>query len=87
MPAYYHRLAEYLATLPGVTPRVTLTFAELQTLLGRPLPASAWGRSWWMTRARATAAGSWPVTGWRVAAVSVSGGREAVTFVRTAAMP
>jgi hypothetical protein len=45
------------------------------------------GRSWWMTRAGATAAGSWPMTGWRVAAVSVSGGREAVTFVRTAAMP
>jgi hypothetical protein len=82
MPAYYQRLAEYLTALPCTTPIVTLTFSELGTLLGRPLPASAWGRSWWMTRA-GTTAGSWPVTGWRVAAVSVSGGREAVTFART----
>jgi hypothetical protein len=58
MPAYYHRLADYLAALPAATPSITLTFSELQTLLGRPLPASAWGRSWWMTRARATAAGT-----------------------------
>jgi hypothetical protein len=86
MPTYYHRLADDLAALPAATPRVTLTFGELQTLLGRPLPASAWGRSWWMTRAGTTAAGSWPVTGWRVAAVSGSGGREAVTFARTDAI-
>ena len=85
MSTHDQRLADDLAALPAATPRVTLTFVELQTLLDRPLPASAWGRSWWMTRAGTTAAGRWPVTGWRVAAVSVSGGREAVTFVRTGA--
>jgi len=87
MAAYYQRLADYLAALPDATARVTLTFSELEALLGRPLPASAWGRSWWMSRAGATAAGRWPVAGWRVGAVSVSGGREAVTFARTDTLP
>jgi hypothetical protein len=87
MPTHDHRLADDLAALPAATPRVTLTFGELQMLLGRPLPASAWGRRWWATRGWATVTRTWPVTGWRVGAVSVSGGREAVTFVRTAATP
>jgi hypothetical protein len=87
MPSHYQRLADYLMALPTETPRVTLTFAALHRILGQPLPASAWGRSWWTSRARATAPRAWPAAGWRVEAACVSGGREAVTFVRTAAMP
>jgi hypothetical protein len=86
MPSHYQRLADYLMALPDETPRVTLTFAELHRILGQPLPASAWGRSWWTSRARAAAPRAWPATGWRVA-VCVRGGREAVTLVRTATMP
>jgi hypothetical protein len=75
MAGRYRRLAAHLAALPPETTTVTLTFAELGAILGRPLPASAWGRSWWATRA-------WPLVGWRLSAVSVSGGREAATFAR-----
>src|SRR5215207_7702128 len=85
MPSPYQPLADYLTALPPETARVTLTFVELRHVLGRPLPASAWGRSWWATRAGATAARAWPAPGWRVSAVSVSGGREAATFVRAEA--
>ena len=86
MQGHYQRLAAYLTTLPAATYCVTLTFGQLCQILGQPLPASAWGRSWWTSRARATAPRAWPAEGWRVGTASVSGGREAVTFVRTAAI-
>ena len=82
MVSPYRPLADYLAAQPAETTTVTLTFSEVRALLGQPLPASAWGRGWWMTRARTTPTRAWPTPGWRVAAVSVSGGREAVTFAR-----
>jgi hypothetical protein len=82
MASPYQPLADYLAAQPAETAMVMLTFRELRVLLGQPLPASAWGRSWWRTRARTTPTRAWPTLGWRVAAVNVSGGSEAVTFVR-----
>ena len=82
MASLYQRLADYLTAQPPETTTVTLTFREVGALLGQPLPASAWGRGWWMSRARTTPTRAWPTPGWRVATVNVSGGREAVTFVR-----
>ena len=45
MPSPYQPLADYFATLSPETTPVTRTFTELRAMLGRPLPASAWGRS------------------------------------------
>ena len=75
MASPYQLLDDYLAVVSPETPAVTLTFGELRAILGQPLPASAWGRSWWRTR-------RWPTRGWRVATVCLSSGREAVTFAR-----
>lgn len=78
----YQPLANFLTTQPAERLTVTLAFAELRAMLGQPLPASAWGRSWWMTRTRAPQTRAWSTSGWRVLTVNVRGGHEAVTFMR-----
>ncbi len=41
----YHALAGYLAAQPG--DQVVVTFAQIEALVGAPLPASALRRAWW----------------------------------------
>ena len=60
--------------------RVTMKFAEIERILGRPLPSSArrhrgWWSSRWSSHRRA-----WAWTGWRVTGCSLS--TETVTFLR-----
>ena len=43
-------LADYLAQQP--TAAVTLTFADIEVLLGKPLPRSAATWNWWRLRGR-----------------------------------
>lgn len=45
MSAKYDPLARYLATYPG--DRVTLTLAEIEAIVGAPLPPGARQRKWW----------------------------------------
>jgi hypothetical protein len=48
-PSRYQRLADWLTGQPHEG--VTLTFAQVQTILGAPLPLSAEvDSSWWTTR-------------------------------------
>jgi hypothetical protein len=80
-PARYAPLGQYLAAVPG--PRVTLTFAEIETLVGRPLPLSAVQyRDWWTAPATRSnpQAGSWLSVGWQVAHADLRG--RMITFVR-----
>ena len=73
MPSRSQPLADYLAGLPPVTTSITLTFAEIEAVLGEELPAAAAMRPWWvdLTRARA----------------SLRVGQERVTFARTDSTP
>ncbi len=77
----YQPLADFLADHPG--PEATLTFAQLEGILGAPLPAAAWTRGWWVNdRVAAPQAHAWLAAGWVVRWVRRSGDQAAVTFVR-----
>ena len=80
MSGKYDPLAEYLATLPG--DEVCFTFAEIEAILGAPLPDTAWRRSvWWANSARPDhpQARAWLASGW---AVSADMSNDTVTFYR-----
>jgi hypothetical protein len=74
----YEPLRRYLAALPG--DRVTLRFAEIEAIVGAPLPASAENRPWWTNEAHKARQHGWGAAGWRVAHVDVH--ERVVTFVR-----
>ena len=79
MAVRYQRLADYLAAQPAGTSTVTLTFPEIEALVGGELPAATATRPWWVDRKRSRA---WRATGWRVASAALRAGQERVTFAR-----
>jgi hypothetical protein len=82
-PGKYQPLADWLAAYPGDA--VTLTFAQVEAILGQPVPKAARSSAaWWLRPApRARAAQPWRAAGWTVAQVN----RQAwfVRFVHTPA--
>ena len=84
----YAPLADHLAGRAAAGEwRVTLTFATIAALIGRPLPASARAanhyRAWWHGRTGAPHAWyGWQRGGWTVEAVDRAA--ETVTFARPA---
>ena len=75
-------IAEYLASLDQ--PSVTLTFDEIEQLLGHPLPPSARNHNaWWSnpTNDSHRWARAWVVAGWRTERVNLSD--NAIHFRRT----
>jgi hypothetical protein len=78
-PRKYDPLTAYLAGLAA--DEVTLTFAELEVLLGAALPPSARTGHFWVTATRASPqARAWRRAGWRMAVANV--GLGMVTFAR-----
>ena len=75
----YQPLREHL--LFSGSDRVSLTFAEIETVLGRPLPASARKRTaWWSNNAEGhVQAQAWLNSSYRVTDLDLTG--ERVTFV------
>lgn len=48
MQSKYEQLELYLRAVPAKTGEITLSFAEVERILGVPLPASAKShRAWW----------------------------------------
>ncbi len=80
MASVYQPLGAYLAQHPG--PTLTLTFREVEAILGRPLPPSAsaeGARAWWTNDAGHSQADyGWLAAGWEVH--SVDRGRQTVIF-------
>jgi hypothetical protein len=77
----YAPLGEYLKRQNA--DRVTLTFQQVEQILGFALPASAHTfRQWWENdeQPKRVPASSWMEAGWRTADVSLTAGR--VTLVR-----
>jgi DNA-binding transcriptional regulator YiaG len=75
----YRPLFEHLRN--AHTDEVTLFFAEIERLMGVPLPASAHSRGWWSNRGRGSLqAAAWLDAGYRVHDIDVDGQR--VTFRR-----
>jgi len=80
----YAGLAVYLESVVSETS--TLSFNEIASLCGRPLPASASRyRTWWANSLRSPQAKGWLAVGWKVLRVDLAG-RE-ITFSRTRQAP
>ena len=77
-PPKYAQLQRCLELEPGTD--VTLTFAEIEAIIGAPLPQSAGSRSWWSNRAAQSHTRTWLAVGWRVSRVQARHRR--VRFVR-----
>ena len=59
----YQRLADYLTAQPD--DEVRLSFAQIEAIVGAPLPPSAYMRSWWSSKgAKHLAAQPWRAVGW-----------------------
>ena len=80
-PRKYDPLTRYLAGLTA--DEVTLTFAEIEQLVGTPLPRTAWGPAFWSnSREGVFRVRPWVRVGWRVARAQLRGAAPAVTFER-----
>ena len=76
----YQPLADALERQPTST--VTLTLAEIEALLGLPLPPSARTRAWWMNRPERGYRRLLAPLGWTVGEVRRRHGVQSVTFVK-----
>ena len=79
-PDPYDPLRRHLAAHTGQD--LTLTFTAIEQLLGAPLPAEAWRRTWWTNAHEVPQARTWLRAGWQVRWVRRSGAEAAVTFTR-----
>lgn len=78
----YAPLAAYLAQQPRRLERLTLSFADVESIIGAPLPEAAREhRSWWANDATTHMQSShWLNVSWRVASINMS--MERVLFAR-----
>ena len=79
-PRKYQALGDYLAALQA--DEVTLTFPQMERIIGAPMPAAAHTRRFWLNNPRSPGHPSreWLRVGWRVAAAELR--RDQVTFQR-----
>src|SRR5689334_24719477 len=79
MASKYAALTKHLTGQQGTF--VTRSFGELKTILGFPLPSSAWNhQAWWGNHQGNPQARSWLEAGFRVEAVNLTAGT--VRFVK-----
>ena len=79
----YAPLARYLAAQPPEVTTVTLLFAEIERIIGAPLPVSAHTLAWWSNSPRSsTHAWVWLDVEWRVQRPNLRLRDRSVTFVR-----
>ncbi|MBI2334089.1 MAG: hypothetical protein HYU84_18335 [Chloroflexi bacterium] len=82
MPSKYAQLETYLCELPSKQKAVTLSFEEIEGIIGSKLPASANELSWWEheTEGNHRNTRAWANAGWRVGQVHLQ--EKWVRFVR-----
>ena len=80
LPDPYEPLRRYLAAQSGED--LTLTFTDIEQLLGTPVPEDAWRRTWWANTPEVPQARAWLRAGWQVRWVRRRGTEAAVTFTR-----
>ena len=76
----YRRLAAHLAARTERT--TTLTFWEIETIVGGTLPIDAYESRRWWTKPGSAPARPWLDAGWRVESIDVLG--RVITFARSA---
>ena len=82
MPLRYQALADYLAALPPELETVTLTFPQIEAILGESLPPAAGIVAWWRNSPTPGNMRVWRQAGWRAVQVHVRQTPATVTFVR-----
>jgi hypothetical protein len=85
--AKYDPLRRHLEAIPIGVSEVTLSFQQVESIIGRALPPSARRLSqWWenpRSHTRHVQARAWMAAGWRVAGVKLGDGESGwVRFVR-----
>lgn len=76
----YSPLADYLANSKDIT--LDLSFAEIENILGRPLPDSAEGyRAWWANDVTHSQARAWIGVGWQTSEVDLEARQVKFVFV------
>jgi hypothetical protein len=78
MAGKYTPLEQHLRALPSTQREVTLSFAQVETILGSTLPASAYeDERWWMhaTEGNHVNKRAWANAGWQVRDVDVKSKR------------
>lgn len=82
MESKYAALADWLASQPGHIDTVRLSFQEIETIIGGPLPASAYEhRAWWANDVQGHPHSQlWLEAGWRTNYLNRT--EKVVTFVR-----
>ena len=82
-PPKYQPLTDYLAAL--AVDEVRLTLAEIEQIIGAPLPVGAWEPTFWSNHPRGELrAQPWVQAGWRMVRTELHGAAPAVTFARVA---
>jgi hypothetical protein len=86
-PSKYTPFTASLATRAPNLTTLTRTFAQIEAIVGSPLPRSARRQGWWGHSASANQARVWHTAGWRVTKLPRPPGgppRWEVTFARAA---
>ena len=85
-PSKYEPLRAYLASLPPDITELTLALAEIEAIIGAPLPAGARAHDFWANHRDAFWSApqmrAWRAAGWYVAARSLRRLPPSVTFAR-----
>jgi hypothetical protein len=83
----YAPLGRYLQALPASRSDVTLSYADIERIIGEPLPPSATEHhhQWWANRAEGSRAPYWAAAGFKVDGVDLT--RRRVRFVRKDVRP
>ena len=77
----YEKLANYLGELDEE--KINLTFSEIETILGEPLPKAARNRAWWANSATNNhALNGWLDAGWQTANVDMK--MQILDFIKIA---
>ena len=75
----YENLADYLRELDEE--KINLTFKEIETILGEPLPDAAKNRAWWANSASNNhALNAWMDVGWQTANVDME--KKVLDFIK-----
>lgn len=77
----YIRLAAFFAGQPLDVARISLSVAEIEGLVGQPLPGNARFPSWWRNDEHKMHSRAWLTAGWQVDGMDAETG--VVTFKRT----
>lgn len=79
----YRPLYDHLVSLPAHVRKWWLTFDQIEILLGRGLPQSAYNYGqWWANDITHTHARAWLEAGWETARQAANVGQRKMEFVR-----